>query len=451
MSFQISWSKSLLDMDLLCGELNMSIVLELASVVRAKLYERVDGLFAANDATCTAIYNNPIFKPYWFRLEESGMTIGSWVALPDGCKFVYRSHFNALHTSPIPRKVPSGSNVSKVFATETGKLRSAYHAVRDEMQAVYCYHNGLFEKITDSIKVIPSLVQDVNRMKEDIKVLEDSSSNLSAEVIKDVADMKDMMKKLVHNGPEVLPELIVEIADMKESIVRLENNEIVGGSDLKDEVKSIKESIKKMEGSSSLDPTFISSALRTKLNALGKAVRSHIVIVHSAPYLGSPDDDAAGVLSCIVNLASFGEFKAFRRGRRDVTSVTGPLLAIVLSSELAAIRVLSHFDVFRRNWLSAHSGERPPFKIEQDLPPALVKIGVRLHCIVNHWRSKGFGDLQRHGEKIVYFTKDAQMRDFRVGEVPIPAGNLNWADPVLPSVGSASATVNARPSVYANS
>lgn len=100
----------------------MPNVLKLASVVRAKLYKWVDGFFTANDATCTAIYNNPIFKPYWFQLEESEITIGFWVALPDGCQFVYCSYFHALHTSPIPRKVPSGSNVSKFFFTKTGKL-----------------------------------------------------------------------------------------------------------------------------------------------------------------------------------------------------------------------------------------------------------------------------------------------------------------------------------------
>lgn len=65
-------------------------------------------------------------------------------------------------------------------------------------------------------------------------------------------------------------------------------------------------------------------------------------------------------------------------------SVTGPLLAIVLFPELAAIYVLSHFNVFERNWSAAHSGEQPSFKIKQDLPPGLVKIGVCLKCIVNH-------------------------------------------------------------------
>lgn len=103
----------------------------------------------------------------------------------------------------------------------------------------------------------------------------------------------------------------MKIGDMKESIVRLENNEIVGGSNLKNKVKVIKESIKKLEGFSSVDTTFISSALRTEWNALGTAVRSHIVIVYSASYLGSPNDNAADVLSFIRNLASFGEFKAF--------------------------------------------------------------------------------------------------------------------------------------------
>lgn len=58
--------------------------------------------------------------------------------------------------------------------------------------------------------------------------------------------------------------------------------------------------------------TGISDELRTELNTLGKMVRSSSVIVHSAPYMGTPEQDAQAILSQIGDLASFGEIKAYR-------------------------------------------------------------------------------------------------------------------------------------------
>lgn len=43
------------------------------------------------------------------------------------------------------------------------------------------------------------------------------------------------------------------------------------------------------------------------------------------------------------------------------------------------------------------------------------------------------------------------MKDFCVSELPISAGNLNWADTVFPSISPACATAYAGLSVYTNS
>lgn len=83
---------------------------------------------------------------------------------------------------------------------------------------------------------------------------------------------------------------------------------------------------------------------------------------------------------------------------------------------------------FKRDWKSHHPDDVTPFKIENDLPRGLVEVNVHLNEVIGYWRDKGFGDLWKHGERIIYFN----TRGERVGEVKAPLGNFPWPDPVLP-------------------
>lgn len=173
----------------------------------------------------------------------------------------------------------------------------------------------------------------------------------------------------------------------------------------------------------------MSSDVRDELNSLAKSSRSHVVIVHGAPYLGSPETDAVHVLSKIGKVDSFGQFRAFCRGRKAVNSAVTPVLAIVLTSELFALRAVELFIAFRKNFLAKQPNQRLPFKLEQDLPKSLAILSTHLNKVIGYWRKKGFGDIRKHGEKIVYFDDQGN----RVGEIPQPRGDFPWKDPKIPS------------------
>lgn len=171
----------------------------------------------------------------------------------------------------------------------------------------------------------------------------------------------------------------------------------------------------------------LNDQLRAELNQLGKGIRSHVLVVHNATYVGSPLDDAELVLSQLPDLRSYGKIRAFRRGRRAPNSKVNPILAITFSSELATMRVLDAYAVYRRDYLAQHGGSRPPFRIDRDMPKAVVEEINRINKIVAFWRTKGLGDYRRHGEKIVLFINNRFSTD-----IEIPKGLLasGWGDPL---------------------
>lgn len=151
------------------------------------------------------------------------------------------------------------------------------------------------------------------------------------------------------------------------------------------------------------------------------------MVVHNATYVGSPLDDAELVLSQLPDLRSYGEIRAFRRGRRAPNSKVNPILAITFSSELATMRVLNAYAVYRRDYLAQHGGSRPPFRIDRDMPKAVVEEINRINKIVAFWRTKGLGDYRRHGEKIVLFINNRFSRDIEKPKGLLASG---WVDPL---------------------
>lgn len=241
-------------------------------------------------------------------------------------------------------------------------------------------------------------------------------------------------------------ELVENYLHLEKEITDLNKEVASGNKNLSPEIVLEFNQLKAKVEELSRERADISPELRAELNALGKGIRNNVVIVHSAPYIGSPDDDAAAILSRVGDLASFGDFKAHRRGRRQGPNANPALLAIMMSSELCALKVLEKYATFRQNWLTAHKGARAPFKIEPDLPHDMVQFSSRLNQVVGYWRDKGFGDIRKHGEKIVYFDKGK-----RIGEICFPEGNHPWPDPVLPIAGNNGKRPRGRPSVYDNS
>lgn len=197
-----------------------------------------------------------------------------------------------------------------------------------------------------------------------------------------------------------------------------------------DDVRSLKNDIEvlKQQRSSAALPT----GLQDEINKLGRSVRKNTVVVHNAPYVGTPEEDASAILSLISPTAFFGEFRAYRRGRKQIESTVIPILGILLTSEVSALGVLDAFASYKKSWADSHGGGRPPFKIEPDLPRALVVEQARDNKIVEFWRKANFGNICRHGKRIVYFVNGKY-----VGVIPRPTGNEPWPDPILPGDSSA--------------
>lgn len=60
--------------------------------------------------------------------------------------------------------------------------------------------------------------------------------------------------------------------------------------------------------------------LEARVNSAAIKAKKNNVVLLNAPYINTAEDDAAAILDQIGNLASFGEFKALRRGRKDPNS-----------------------------------------------------------------------------------------------------------------------------------
>lgn len=214
---------------------------------------------------------------------------------------------------------------------------------------------------------------------------------------------------------------------------------IVAGSipeNLAGDIEQLKRSILELKETRSAG---ISDELRAELNALGKGMRKNVLVVHNAAQVDSPLHDAELVLSQLGPV-DYGEIRAFRRGRRTENSRTAPLLAINFSSEIQAMKVMDAFSDYRRKFLARTNGARLPFKFENDAPKAVVDEVIRLNKIITSWRDKDFGDLRRHGEKIVYYEDSKYVCD-----VPIPKGpGPSWPDPYI----NRNARSGRMPSVY---
>lgn len=318
------------------------------------------------------LYRAPSLRTYWVQIDEFGNTIGPWVDVPSSA-IKYFSYI-ALMQTPILGKKSSGTRST----AESMELRLNARIFRKEVLAVQHHVETRLQKLERA----PPAASNV-ALERRVALLEDTP----------------------HLIGDLPAKLIDDISLLKRSFERFQQDKPASGE--------------------------ISAELRAELNQLGKGIRKHTLIVHSAPYVGTPALDASAILSTLGDLDYFGEFRAHRRGRKPANSAIVPLLAIMFTSEIAAVKAMEKYGAWRKQWLKDNNGARLPFKIEQDLPRELVQQAAENNKIIAYWREKKFGDIRRHGERIVYFVNNK-----RIGDIPRPEGSHPWPDPILPTIAS---------------
>lgn len=376
MTFLIDYSKSRFDMDQIVNVLGLPVPKEgtLDSTLRAQLQMYMDDQFRSLTPRSFELYNLFGLRPYWFRLDDLGNIIDGWIDIKGDDHHVYVPHEHVLQVPPISIFTrPAGTKPTMVsLAVENGELKTAHRIISHMSFRTYRTMDACIEKLDSRVRRLEA--QGAS-----------GTASVPDALLKDVADLKGSVQ---------------ELSQLKQSVENLAAFPPQGG---------------------------ISDELRQELNFLGKGMRKHVLVVHNATVVGTPKDDADLVLSQLGSSASFGEFRAFRRGRKVPNSRLTPILAIMFTSEVMAMKALDAFMSYRKTYLQRHPNGRLPFRFEQDMPKAVVAEVIRLNKIVAAWRDKKLGDLRRHGDKIVYFANGKYVAD-----VVVPKGPGPYADPILP-------------------